>query len=191
MKTENRKPDGNTCQYYFPDLRKITLPDRRTAIPLRRIWWRFKKFAWHVSVLGPFKFTRRMLFFRVFGKRSSKRSGEGVLNLQPGELVEVRSEKEIFATLDHEGKLRGLAFNPEMREYCGRRFRVYKRLEKIILEATGELRTVKTPTVFLEGLTCNGEAHGGCDRSCFFFWREAWLRRIVPQNSKKRGNVDH
>jgi len=73
-----------------------------------------------------------------------------------------------------------------MRKYCGKRFRVYKRLEKIILETTGELRTVRTPTVLLEEVFCDGEAHGGCDRSCFCFWREAWLKRVTPQNPQEK-----
>jgi hypothetical protein len=94
------------------------------------------------------------------------------------EWVEVRSEKEIFDTLDSQGKLRGLRFTPEMAKFCGKRFRVYKKLGKILLETTGELRRIKTPTVILEGAICDGSAHGGCDRSCFCFWREEWLKRV-------------
>jgi len=48
-----------------------------------------------------------------------------------------------------------------------------ERLNKIILEATGEPRSMKTPTVLLDGVFCDGKAHAGCDRSCFCFWREA------------------
>jgi hypothetical protein len=92
--------------------------------------------------------------------------------------VEVRSAKEIFASLNEQGKLRGLQFTPEMMSFCGKRFRIYKRVDKIITEATGELRKIKTPTVLLEGVLCDGKAHGGCDRSCFCFWREEWLIRV-------------
>ena len=176
------------CQYYYPAMFCVTLPDPRTAIPLQRLWWRLKKYVWFISVWGPFEFSKKMLSSRVFGKhasRSPKKSVPLTLDLQLGELVEVRSEKEIFATLDHEGKLRGLNFVPEMRKYCGKRFRVYKKLKKIILEATGELRTVRTPTVFLEGVFCDGKAHGGCDRSCFIFWREAWLKRVSTENPEE------
>jgi len=94
--------------------------------------------------------------------------------------VEVKPFEEIFDTLNSEGKHRGLAFTKEMMKYCGRRFRVHKRLEKIILESTGEMRTMRTPTVILENVFCDGEAHGNCDRTCFCFWREAWLNRILP-----------
>ena len=106
--------------------------------------------------------------------------------LKVGEWVEVRSAKEIFSTLDAHGKLRGLAFNPEMVKFCGKRFRVYKRLERIILESKGELRKVRTPTVMLEGVFCDGSSHGGCDRSCFCFWREPWLKRVTSEDLKRQ-----
>jgi len=97
------------------------------------------------------------------------------LNLQPGELVEVKRTDEILATLDKDGKQRGLLFSTDMREYCGRRMRVFKRVEKICLEARpGRFRKLKN-TVLLEGCICHG-----CDRAAFLFWRECWLKRVDP-----------
>jgi hypothetical protein len=177
------------CQYYYSDLAMQTSPDARVALPLRRRWWRLKTLVRYVSVLGPLKFIQRIplstkLGRRIFKgqrRRASGSIGKESLALKPGEWVEVRSAKEIFATLDQHGKLKGLTFTPEMMKFCGRRFRVYKRLENIILEATGELRRIRNPTVLLEGVFCGGEMHGKCDRSCFCFWREAWLRRVAEQ----------
>lgn len=103
------------------------------------------------------------------------RSSAEVLNLQPGELVRVKSESEILKTLDSCGRNRGLAWIPCMRKYCGQECRVYKRVERIILETTGEIRRAKN-TVLLEGVICEGLY--GCDRSCFPFWREVWLERV-------------
>jgi len=111
------------------------------------------------------------------GTEGNASSHEEVLNLEPGEIVEVKSEEEIGKTLDTRGSHKGLLFLPEMREYCGKRFRVFKRLERMMIESTGEVRRVKN-TVLLEGLVCDGSRHHGCDRSCFFFWREIWLRRL-------------
>lgn len=183
--------DVSYCQYYYPDLLYFTSPDPRKALPLRRYWWLLKRYVWYISVLGPFQFIKRKLSFKFFKKYAYEKKQKVVkditsnenLNFQPGELVEVRPEKEIFATLDHEGKLKGLRFNREMRKYCGKRFRVYKRLEKILIETTGELRTIKIPTVILEAVFCDGSAHSGCDRSCFCFWRETWLKRVTPKGS--------
>ena len=46
--------------------------------------------------------------------------------LRVGDIVEVRSEAEILATLDENGRLESLPFMPEMLALCGRRFRVDK-----------------------------------------------------------------
>jgi len=100
------------------------------------------------------------------------------LNLQPGEWVQVRSIDEILATLDGKGKYKGLYFMPEMETFCGKKFKVFKKAEIIKLESTGEVRKLKSPSIFLEGVYCNGERHEGCDRACFHFWREIWLKRI-------------
>ena len=53
-----------------------------------------------------------------------------ILNLMPGEWVEVRSADEILTTLDADGCLESLPFMPEMLAFCGKRFRVYKRADK-------------------------------------------------------------
>lgn len=105
------------------------------------------------------------------------------LNLEPGEWVEVRPLREIHKTLDAANKYRGLYFMPEMEAFCGGRFRVFKKVATIKLESTGEVRHLKSPTVFLEGAYCNGERHLGCDRACFHFWKEAWLKRIPGEKA--------
>ena len=107
---------------------------------------------------------------------------QGSLNLQPGEWVEVRSIDEINLTLDERQKYKGLYFMPEMEQFCGKKFRVFKKAQTIKLESNGEVRKLKSPSVFLEGVYCTGEGRNeGCDRACFHFWREAWLKR-VPDN---------
>jgi len=98
------------------------------------------------------------------------------LNLQPGEWVEVKSFEDIQQTLDSEGKNHGLLFVNKMNLHCGRRYRVFKRVESIFNEFTKEHRKVRN-TVLLEGVYCHAEGLG-CDRSCFHMWREVWLRRI-------------
>ncbi len=103
-----------------------------------------------------------------------------ILNLQPGEWVEVLSEDEIMATLDEGGKYRGLRFMPEQKEFCGKRFKVYKQVKRMLMESNGEMRQMKIPTVYLEGAYCDGKLHGGCDRSCLLLWREVWLKRAPP-----------
>ncbi|MEN6307222.1 MAG: hypothetical protein ABFD91_05645 [Anaerohalosphaeraceae bacterium] len=110
---------------------------------------------------------------------------EDVLNLKPGEWVEVKSEEQIRAALDSNNTYKGLRFMAGMNKHCGRQYRVFKRLEVMLLESTGEYRKVKN-TVLLEGVMCDGSPFNGCGRSCFFYWREAWLKRIpTPLEEKK------
>lgn len=103
------------------------------------------------------------------------------LNLEPGEWVEVKSRDEIQATLDVHGKHRGMSFVPEMALYCGRRFRVAKRVERMIQEGTGQMRQLRD-TVALETVTCMGLAQRRCPRGCFHLWREGWLRRVPAES---------
>lgn len=154
--------------------------------------WDIRRYIWDMTS-GTFKLLERMrallisLNFKVqeflvekkhvsfHGK--CRRTPTVSLNLQPGELAEVKSKEEILATLDFRGRNRGLGFMPEMLKYCGRRYRVLKRFDKMINEQTGKMRQIAN-TVILEGVICDGKAHGGCQRTCYGFWREVWLKRV-------------
>ena len=95
-----------------------------------------------------------------------------------GQLVEVRSKEEILRTLDSNGRVQEMPFMPEMFRYCGRRFRVYKRAHKTC-DFVNKTGIRKLPSaVHLEGLRCDGSAHGGCQAECMFFWKDAWLKRV-------------
>src|SRR4051794_26503623 len=61
----------------------------------------------------------------------SGREGYMEVDLHRGELVEVKSPSEILATLDAEGRCDGLPFMPEMVQFCGRRFQVRARADKV------------------------------------------------------------
>lgn len=95
--------------------------------------------------------------------------------LQPGELVEVLTGAEIFATLDTEGKLDGLPFMSEMLSFCGQRFRVLSRADSTCWR--GQPRKIES-TVHLDQIRCDGSAHDNCHASCLLLWKEAWLRRV-------------
>ncbi|MDF2741388.1 MAG: hypothetical protein K0S88_2758 [Actinomycetia bacterium] len=99
------------------------------------------------------------------------------LDLQPGELVEVRSQAEIEATLDDKGALRGLRFGAEMLPYCGRQARVLARVERIIDEKTGRMLRLRD-CIILEDVWCQGTFRALCRRKIYTYWREAWLRRV-------------
>lgn len=142
---------------------------------------------------GTWLFWRiRGTFLGVYARGSSESKPAQALNLQPGEWVEVKSMQSIIETLDERGHNRGLYFSPDMRLWCGRRCRVKGRLDKIIVDGTGEMRQLRN-TVCLEGSTCgcayNGFDMGGCSRCELTYWREIWLRRS-DENSDPKASQD-
>ena len=100
------------------------------------------------------------------------------LRLRAGDLVRVRSADEILRTLGADGSVDGLPFMPEMLAYCGQQFRVFRSAHKTCdtIDKTG-IRRMRD-AVHLEGLRCDGRAHGGCQAGCLLFWKDAWLERV-------------
>ena len=112
-----------------------------------------------------------------------KRTPSAVLNLKPGEWVEVKSHEEILQTLDMNNKNRGLLFDAEMVRYCGGRYRVLKRVKRIVNEKTGKMMELPNDCLILGGITCVGHYHQLCPRSIFPYWREIWLKRVNRQST--------
>jgi hypothetical protein len=134
--------------------------------------------------IGIFLFWKaRRVLLGPYARTSNKSTPAEALNLKAGDLVEVKPMDSIRNTLDGTASNRGLWFSPNMRLLCGQQQRVEKRIEKLIVDGTGEMRELRN-TVFLEGSHC-GCAHiafGGCSRAEYVYWREIWLRR--PENAK-------
>jgi hypothetical protein len=109
-------------------------------------------------------------------------------DLQPGELVQVRSKEEIIATLDRQNKNRGLLFDSEMLPYCGNIYRVLRRVHHIVDEKTGKMMHMKYPCIVLEGVYCRSDYHRLCPRAIYSYWREGWLKRAteVPERSESQ-----
>jgi hypothetical protein len=109
-----------------------------------------------------------------------------------GDLVEVRSEEEILATLDQRGCLDGMPFMPEMLQYCGQSFRVIAVAHKTCdtVRRTWKSRRLHA-TVHLAGLRCDGSMHGGCEADCNLFWKDAWLKPAGVTAKELAESVDH
>ncbi len=106
------------------------------------------------------------------------------LDLQAGELVQIKSYDEILKTLDTGSKNRGLYFDAEEVPYCGGTYRVLRRVERIVNERTGKMREMKTPCVILDTVICDSrysECRLFCPRSIYAYWREIWLERVGPK----------
>jgi len=128
----------------------------------------------------------RQMFLALHVRESKQSTPAESLNLGPGDWVEVKSLQSIMETLDARGRNRGLYFSPDMRLWCGRRCRVKGRLDRIIVDGTGQMRQLRN-TVCLEGSTCGcsyvGFGMSGCSRCELTYWREIWLRRL-DENGK-------
>jgi hypothetical protein len=118
------------------------------------------------------------------------RVASGASHLLVGDLVDVRPLKEIEDTLDESGCLDGLPFMPEMAGFCGRRFRVFRCVDKILdFGRSWRLRRLED-AVLLAGLRCDGGAHGGCQASCYLLWKTAWLRTVRDEPERRDGHRD-
>jgi hypothetical protein len=131
----------------------------------------FWEVAGRVGLMGPVPLTNQ----------AAQSAGAEPLDLQRGEVVQVRSQDEIAPTLDANGLNRGLSFDREMLPYCGGTYRVRDRVHRIIDDRSGRMLQISKDCIILEGVVCSGErSHGRwfCPREIYPYWREAWLRRV-------------
>jgi hypothetical protein len=155
-----------------------TLLDRRTLGRPSR--WLYEVFRKAVGI-SPMKRTRGKV---PVGQLTPTTT----LNLVAGDLVRVKSFEDILKSIDARNLNRGLSFDAEMVRYCGKVYRVRTRVERFIDEATGKMKSLKTPAVILEGAycrSCYSDHRLFCPRSIFTWWREIWLEKVseVPKGS--------
>ena len=107
------------------------------------------------------------------------------LDLQPGELVRIKSREQIMATLDANLMNRGMGFDNEMARFCGRTARVKARATRCVEETTGRMLTMKNPCIILEDIVCEGAFNANCPREFICWWREVWLERVEPVSPRE------
>jgi hypothetical protein len=103
------------------------------------------------------------------------------LNLQPGELVRIKSHEEILTTVDVENKNRGMFWDAELAPYCGSTHRVKSRVSRIIDEKTSKMVEMKNPCIILDSVVCQArysQCRMFCPREMYPYWREVWLERV-------------
>jgi hypothetical protein len=113
--------------------------------------------------------------------------------LSIGDWVEVRNKEEILATLDSNGWLDGMPFMPEMLQYCGRRFQVYKSAHKTCDYSGPKIRSRRVENTVHLKTRCDGSAHDGCQAGCLLYWKEAWLKPLSHKTADpvSRSEGDH
>jgi|GEM_PF-1030296 hypothetical protein len=142
-------------------------------------WQRVKNLKW--------TFGRRILYLRNWimdvarekeGRFKNSKSQCAPLDLKPGDLVKVKSKKEIQKTLNRWNKLKGCGIMDGMWKYCGTEQRVLKVVRQFLDERDYLMKKCKG-IVILEGVICDGTKwFGQCDRSCYYFWREEWIEKV-------------
>ena len=141
---------------------------------------RFVRVMARAAVEEPLRKLKVLPIVQVRGESASSPKERSLLDLKPGDWVQVKSRAEIEATLTDKGRNRGLWFDREMLAFCGKTYRVKRRVERLIDEKTGRMIDLKSDCVTLEGAVCSGDASLGrwfCPRAIYHYWRECWLRR--------------
>jgi hypothetical protein len=160
-----------TSEYTLGKLRTYLHDVRLGEMTVRR----FAYILWLALANHIWRLLHGRGLYQITGQQKKTLNQE--LNLQSGELVEIKSAAEIEATLDAQGRNRGLSFEAEMAQHCGRRYRVATPLRTIIVEQDGKMVQLSN-TVTLEGLVCEGLCARNCPRANYFYWREIWLKRV-------------
>jgi hypothetical protein len=185
-------PTHRDGRFYCQSTELLAATSGFPPLGIRHYWWDFRLGQGRPARLvriflrQAVNKIRRLCGLKPYGEPAGTQAAtsRGDLDLRPGEWVEVKSRRQILATLDPEGKNCGLSFEVEMLEHCGRRYRVAYPVRKIILEQTGRMVEL-TNTVVLEGVTCEGTCAKNCPRSNYFFWRESWLQRVEGKGKEE------
>ena len=77
---------------------------------------------------------------------------------------------------------------PEMFEFCGKRYRVYKRAHKTC-DTVFPIRSRSLFNAVHLETRCSGQAHGGCQASCLIFWKDAWLKPLGHASDQRSSVV--
>lgn len=107
--------------------------------------------------------------------------------LQAGDIVRVRSLAEVRTLTNEHHQTEGLTFMAGMEQYCGKLLRVKKKVRTIFDERAWKMLKIKN-TYILEGAVCDSRGlyeKEGCDRCCFFFWKDVWLEKVDGLESER------
>ena len=115
------------------------------------------------------------------------------LNLQPGELVRIKSQEEILRTVDASNKNRGMYWDAELVPYCGKIYKVRSRVTKLIGERTRKMQVMKSPCIILDSVVCQARYSSCrmfCPKEMYPYWREAWLERVDQSGGDRSSTIE-
>lgn len=187
------RPDPNDPTSPIYSCQATKVPTFTTPLP----WWDVRQYVRDVTsgntsvkkagfvigraVVNAIQRKRGGRGFPAFPVPTKTKTPREKLDLQPGELVRVKSKEEIADTLDMNYRNRGLFFDVELIRWCGGTYRVKTRVEQIINEQTGKMMRLPNDCIILEGVACASECSRNrllCPREIHHYWREIWLQRV-------------
>ena len=120
----------------------------------------------------------RTFFNTIFSTTTRETESPVFVPYLPGDMVMVKTRQEITKTLDAWNQLKGCSFMEEMWSLCGSRQTVLKRVTVFLDERDYKIKKCHG-VVILRDVMCQGTTDfGRCDRSCFYFWKEEWLKKL-------------
>jgi hypothetical protein len=138
-----------------------------------------------INILWSTKKRANFIINRISRGFNPKNSAESIVflqqsEIQPGDVVKVRSKTEIQNILDDWGGTNRCIFTPEMYKCCDNQYKVLKKINYFYDEVKQKMCKCRN-IVILEGVVCSGQRRlfpEVCDRNCFLFWHLAWLKKI-------------
>lgn len=104
-----------------------------------------------------------------------------IVDVAPGQLVDIRTKDEIMPTLGPDNRNRKMWFDAEMLPFCGTRAVVDRHVQRIIDEKSGKMMKLGD-CVVLDHVVCQGIYHRFCPRELDVYWRSSWLRPVNSPN---------
>jgi hypothetical protein len=164
----------------------------RTLAPLAGLLDRAERCQYEESPLKRPMPLRWLRAARIWARRKRLEAREGRAGFGPpsrfevGELVRVRDEAALRATLDAQEKLRGLIFMPSQWSTCGRTYTVQRVVRRMIDDSL-RMRPISR-AVMLEGVTCDdGEGSPGCGAACAMIFKDDWLESVPAREPSVAG----
>jgi len=176
IKQETVRTTFDNCQlqHLYESTVDITAPDKLTMFLLRLTTYFQRRTANWIGVPTSYRQKTTKVSTASIGVTGST-------TLREGDLVQVLPLEEIRKTLDKDGNCDRMKFLGGMERFCGKEFRVLKEIKFMFDEKSWRIVRLKN-AVLLQDQICDSKGQydkEGCDRSCFYFWKEQWLRKVI------------
>ena len=75
--------------------------------------------------------------------------------------------------------------------YCGKRYRVLRRVNRVIDPRSRKMISLRENSLILDGVICGGEARRFCPRAVYTFRRDIWLNKVPESQPESQPACAH